>query len=133
MPLESLAPSFDERQHGTYLRRLEEAVADPRNRNIALTGRYGAGKSSVLDEFQVKHAQSTLRLAISTLAPGEEGETTTNRIQKDIVKQLLYGANKKVGKSSRFAKIAVLREALINAPSERVGGSGEPVGSGGAF
>lgn len=108
LPLESLTPSFDEKQHGTYLRRLEEAIADPRNRNIALTGRYGAGKSSVLDKFEANHAESALRLAISTLAPGEEGETTTNRIQKEIVKQLLYGANEKVGKNSRFTKIAVL-------------------------
>lgn len=72
MPLESLTPSFDEKQHGTYLRRLEEAVSEPRNRNIALTGRYGAGKSSVLDKFEANHAESTLRLAISTLAPGED-------------------------------------------------------------
>lgn len=127
-PLESLSPSFDEDQHGTYLRRLEEAVADPRNRNIALTGRYGAGKSSVLDQFQANHADSTLRLAISSLtpgtdaedqgddgdgdgderAPGVEVESTTNQIQKDIVKQLLYGASEKVGRNSRFRRIAVL-------------------------
>lgn len=119
-PLKSLSPSFDPDQHGTYLQRLEEAVNDPRNRNIALTGRYGAGKSSVLDEFLARHPESTLRLAISSLAPGrdsEEGlgggdggesESTTNQIQKDIVKQLLYGASEKVGKSSRFRKIAVL-------------------------
>lgn len=117
LALESLTPSFDEAQHGTYLRRLEEAVADPRNRNIALTGRYGAGKSSVLDKFEANHAESTLRLAISTLAPGEEGETTTNRIQKEVVKQLLYGANEKVGRNSRFTKIAVLtrRRAVAQA------------------
>lgn len=115
LPLESLTPSFDQKQHGTYLRRLEEAVADPRNRNIALTGRYGSGKSSVLDKFEENHANSVLRLAISTLGPAEEGETTTNRIQKEIVKQLLYGANEKVGKNSRFTKIAVLttRRAVL--------------------
>ncbi|WP_114558305.1 YobI family P-loop NTPase [Desertihabitans aurantiacus] len=108
MPLESLTPSYDEGHHGTYLRRLEEAVTDPRNLNIALTGRYGAGKSSVLDQFQANHRKTIQRLAISTLAPGEEGESTTNRIQKEIVKQLLYGASEKVGKNSRFSKIAVL-------------------------
>lgn len=107
-PLEPLTPNYVESQHGTYLRRLEEAVKDPSNVNIALTGRYGAGKSSVLDQFQANHRRTTQRLAISTLAPGEEGETTTNRIQKEIVKQLLYGASQKVGKNSRFSKIAVL-------------------------
>lgn len=115
MPLESLTPSYDEGHHGTYLRRLEEAVKDPRNLNIALTGRYGAGKSSVLAQFQANHRKTTQRLAISTLAPGEKGESTTNRIQKEIVKQLLYGASEKVGKNSRFNKIAVLgkRKAFV--------------------
>ncbi|WP_395695262.1 hypothetical protein [Nocardioides sp.] len=126
-PLESLSPSFDPDQHGTYLRRLEEVLTDPRNRNIALTGRYGAGKSSVLDEFQAAHAESTLRLAISSLTPGKdsgrgsddpdategdrgsaEGDSTTNQIQKEIVKQLLYGASEKVGRNSRFRRIAVV-------------------------
>lgn len=108
MPLESLTPRYDSTQHETYLRRLEEAVRDPRNLNIALTGRYGAGKSSVLDEFEANHRPATQRLAISTLAPAEGGEDKTNRIQKEIVKQLLYGASEKVGKNSRFNKIAAL-------------------------
>lgn len=114
-PLQSLTPKYVEEAHGTYLRRLEQAVKDPKNLNIALTGRYGAGKSSVLDEFEAKHDQAVLRLGISTLAPGEEGESTTNRIQKEIVKQLLYGASEKVGKNSRFNKIAVLnrRKAFL--------------------
>lgn len=107
-PLQSLTPKYEEKHHSTYLKRLEQAVKDPNNLNIALTGRYGAGKSSVLNKFEEKHKREVLRLAISTLAPGEEGQSTTNRIQKEIVKQLLYGASAKVGKNSRFNKIAVL-------------------------
>lgn len=114
-PLQSLTPKYEEKHHGTYLKRLEQVVKDPNNLNIALTGRYGAGKSSVLNKFEAKNRRTVLRLAISTLAPGEEGETTTNRIQKEIVKQLLYGASEKVGKNSRFNKIAVLsrRKAFL--------------------
>ena len=108
IPLQSLAPKYEEEHHGTYLRRLEAAVKDPRNLNIALTGRYGAGKSSVLDEFQSNHHRSVQRLAISSLTPGGEDGTTTNEIQKEIVKHLLYGASQKVGKNSRFNRIAVL-------------------------
>jgi hypothetical protein len=33
--------------HSTYLRHLQQAEQDDRNLNIALTGRYGTGKSSV--------------------------------------------------------------------------------------
>lgn len=117
MPLESLTPNYVEGFHRTYLRRLEEAVKDPRNLNIALTGHYGAGKSSVLNRFQASYDKSVLRLAISTLAPGEGGESTTNRIQKELVKQLLYGASEKVGKNSRFTKIAVLGKGRAFAQS----------------
>ena len=108
LPLESLTPNYDEKHHGTYLQRLDEAVKDPHNLNIALTGRYGSGKSSVLDKFVENHHEIAQRLVISTLAPGEQGESTTNRIQKEMVEQLLYGASEKVKKNSRFNKIAIL-------------------------
>jgi len=102
--LKSLAPRYDESQHKTYLDRLEQAVEDPRNRNIALSGRYGTGKSSVLDKFQEKRKNSTLRLAVSTLAPDTEGVTLTNRIQKEVLKQLVYSARPRTLRHSRFSR-----------------------------
>lgn len=102
--LGSLAPRFVKQQHGTYLRRLEEAARNPKNLNIAVTGRYGAGKSSVLDEFESKQAGKTLRLAISTLAPNDDGVTLTNRIQKELVKQLVYSASPRTLRHSRFSR-----------------------------
>ncbi|WP_027501582.1 YobI family P-loop NTPase [Rhodococcus sp. UNC363MFTsu5.1] len=101
--LKSLAPQYDEAQHKMYLDRLERAVEDPRNRNIALSGRYGTGKSSVLDEFQKNHKNSTLRLAVSTLAPDTAGESLANRIQKEILKQLIYSARTRTLRHSRFS------------------------------
>jgi ABC-type transport system involved in cytochrome bd biosynthesis fused ATPase/permease subunit len=56
-------------QHGTYLRHLQEAVAAPKNFNIALAGRYGTGKSSVLDRFAALNKKTTMRIAISTPGP----------------------------------------------------------------
>lgn len=102
--LTSLAPQYDESQHKTYLDHLEKAVKDPKNRNIALSGRYGTGKSSVLDKFQEKHNDSTLRLAVSTLAPDTEGVTLTNRIQKEVLKQLIYSARASTLRHSRFSR-----------------------------
>lgn len=46
------AKELDPRQHATYLRHLQDAVANMKDRNIALAGRYGTGKSSVLDKFE---------------------------------------------------------------------------------
>ncbi|WP_173130507.1 hypothetical protein [Kibdelosporangium persicum] len=95
-------------QHVTYLRHLQEAVEKPKNLNIALTGRYGTGKSSVLDEFEVTNKNKTLRIAISTLGPNSEGVTLTNRIQKELVKQLLYRAAPRKFAFSRFNRIVPL-------------------------
>jgi hypothetical protein len=108
VPLESLAPRYEKSQHNTYLKRLQEAVKDPKNRNIALTGRYGAGKSSVLEKFTENHPGTTLRLAISTLGPNAEEVTLTNRIEKELVKQLLYSAAPRTLRHSRFSRITPL-------------------------
>lgn len=113
--LESLAPYYDESQHKTYLDRLIAAVEDDKNRNIALTGRYGSGKSSVLNEFVATHPR-TRRLAISTLAPDTDDQgkvspktnTKTNRIQKELVKQLIYSAVPNTLRHSRFSRISAL-------------------------
>jgi hypothetical protein len=49
-----LTPSYEVAAHGSYLRHLSEAL-DPANRgrvrNVALTGGYGVGKSSILQKL----------------------------------------------------------------------------------
>lgn len=102
--LASLSPEFVESQHGSYLKRLTAALDDKRNRNIALTGRYGAGKSSILGEYVKKHPDTTLRLAISSLGPNDEGTSLTNRIQKEVVKQLIYSAEPSTLERSQFRR-----------------------------
>lgn len=102
--LTSLAPEFVESQHQSYLARLTAALDDERNRNIALTGRYGAGKSSVLGRYVEEHSDTTLRLAISSLGPNDEGTSLTNRIQKEIVKQLVYSAEPSTLERSQFRR-----------------------------
>lgn len=108
LKLRSLAPEYVEAWHASYVQHLENAIEDPRNRNIALTGRYGAGKSSVLDQFQKKHKDATIRISINTLGPDIQGEVLTNRIQKEMVKQLVYRAKAGQVRSSRFARRATL-------------------------
>ena len=43
-----LSPHYDEKHHGIYVEKLEQAIRNPKVRNIALTGGYGTGKSSVI-------------------------------------------------------------------------------------
>ncbi|MBM7506464.1 hypothetical protein JOE61_000278 [Nocardioides salarius] len=106
--LRSLAPEYVEEQHSLYLRHLNEAVSEKKNRNIALTGRYGSGKSSVLDQFEEDHKDGAVRISINTLGPDAENEGLTNRIQKELVKQLIYRAKPGLLRRSRFARTAPL-------------------------
>ena len=104
--LRSLAPEYKEANHASYLRHLNEAVEDPQARNIALTGRYGSGKSSILDKFveqQADKKRKTLRISINTLGPADDDDIT-NRIQRELVKQLVYRAEPGAVKRSRFAR-----------------------------
>ncbi|MDN5547474.1 MAG: hypothetical protein L0H03_19635, partial [Rhodococcus sp. (in: high G+C Gram-positive bacteria)] len=119
--LRSLAPKYEQSQHETYVRHLESAVLDPKNKNIALTGRYGSGKSSILDQFlagQDEKKQKTLRISINTLGPDGD-EDLTNRIQKELVKQLVYRADPGQIKRSRFVRdkeltwLTSLRDAAV--------------------
>lgn len=140
----TLAPGFEETEHRLYVEHLLAGLRQPANRNIALTGPYGSGKSSILDKVvteypglsdvppddttedekrgsgnranrlrslkdklakwgrdrrqRVAQERRILRVSISTLGPGAEYEPeveddnaeTTNRIQKELVKHLLY-------------------------------------------
>ena len=108
--LQSLGPEYTESRHSTYVRHLNEAVQDPKNRNIALTGRYGTGKSSVLDAFEKEHAKDTVRISINTLGPDENDEDLTNRIQKELLKQLVYRVKPGKIRRSRFARPKHLTE-----------------------
>lgn len=102
-------------------------------RNIALTGGYGVGKSSILQEVARQYRSKVVQVSLSTLSPEEtplvqskehEGAqsgsasslmsvkplnpvatTKTNQIQKEIVKQLLYREEPAKMPSSRFKRI----------------------------
>lgn len=110
-----LTPEFIDKEHGVYLEALQSALEDPKIRNIALSGQYGVGKSSILQELARSNKNEVLELSLSTLAPladegvddavPEQAKTTTNRIQQEIVKQLLYREKPSKTPGSRFRRI----------------------------
>jgi hypothetical protein len=105
-----LTPQFQAGQHEDYVVRLTAALQDPDVRNIALTGRYGAGKSSALKAFTEQHPERTLNLSLSTLGPSEDGPSEektsiTNRIEKELVKQLLHSQPQRALPRSHFRRI----------------------------
>jgi len=118
---ESLAPAFSPEQHGVYIEILRRAIDEqPDVRNIALAGAYGTGKSSVLRKIAEEYPGRVVEISVPSLGvepapvvPGADSNpaagTTTNRIQKEIVKQLLYRQSPSKAPQSRFHRIARLR------------------------
>lgn len=75
MDLMSLAPSYDEEQHGVYLELLERALKHPDTRNVALTGTFGAGKSSILKPL--RDSERARKAKKRETPPDEEGAPPT--------------------------------------------------------
>ena len=110
-----LSPHYDEEHHGLYVRKLEQAVRNPKVRNIALTGGYGTGKSSVIQGLierihSSKELEKTHPIVISlpTIQVADESDSKDNHtdwIQREIVKQLLYRSNPRKMRSSQYRRI----------------------------
>lgn len=120
--LQSLTPSYIEAEHAGYVAAIIKALKNPKIRNVALSGNYGVGKSSILQKVsEILEAESgrkrdrVVELSLSTLAPIErsiiddsipvQATTPTNRIQQEIVKQLLYREEPNKSPGSRFRRI----------------------------
>lgn len=114
-----LTPEYLAEEHGGYVAAIEAALAKDQIRNIALSGNYGVGKSSIMREVVRRQNNRIVELSLSTLAPIEPSQldnsvpiqatTPTNRIQQEIVKQLLYREYPSRTPGSRFRRIERFR------------------------
>lgn len=135
LELNPLYPEYQAEHHSEYVDALKSAIESDKKgklRNIAISGTYGSGKSSILEkvveDFEGVKPCSTKNISLAPLASccgnaewrfddnedglGSEGHTDgfptdaqTNRIQREIVKQLLYGVDPKDVPLSRFHRI----------------------------
>lgn len=113
-----LTPIFEQASHEVYFREIESALTGNHRteiKNIALTGSYGVGKSSILKKVAAAHKDTVVQVSLSTLGLPDEDDapasaptgakSKTNRIQKEIVKQLLYREDPDRTPGSRFRRI----------------------------
>lgn len=128
--LKSLRPCHDLEQHRIYVDALNNAIQQDEVTNIALSGPYGVGKSSILQGFRKgpdgKYREDIITISLSTLgfsksadsdsrySPDASISPQTNQIQKEIVKQLLYRKPSNELPASRFKRIQKpdLRQSL---------------------
>ncbi len=110
-----LTPKYLPNEHSQYVTAIETALADDQVHNIALSGNFGVGKSSILQGIALREKKRVVEISLSTLAPIEaskldvsvpiQATTPTNRIQQEIVKQLLYREDPGKTPASRFRRI----------------------------
>ncbi|WP_311044132.1 ATP-binding protein [Rhizobium sp. NZLR3b] len=119
-----LAPTDEADEHGIYADALMVATSNPNVSNIALTGPYGSGKSSIIKTFRRRYNRPVLQISLAAFLPEADGSVTTNEtqatspkkgnvskqeIERSILQQMLYGADSNSLPLSRFKRIQTPR------------------------
>ncbi len=117
-PYSDLLPVDSIQNDAEYIRALSWAFKNKRIKNIALTGPYGAGKSSIIESFLKSNwrvRRKALRISMASFEENnsENGTQTTNRkipirkeeIEHGILKQLFYKVGYSKIPQSRYRKL----------------------------
>src|SRR5690625_2411719 len=118
-----LAPTEQADKDNIYSNAIQFAINNDSIFNIALTGPYSAGKSSIIRSFLKKHPHSAFTISLATFidetAPSatdnDKANSTTRsqknkkisrqEIERSILQQMLYGADAHKLPLSRFKRI----------------------------
>jgi len=107
-----LAPTDQADPAGVYSTALTKATENPRVMNIALTGPYGSGKSSIIKSFLKDYKRPVLQISLAAFLPealpetgSTSGKVGRQEIERSILQQMLYGADARRLPLSRFKRI----------------------------
>lgn len=110
--LQDLAPRYVPSKHAGYLRAVLEGIDAGYATNIALSGPYGAGKSSVLEGLRERYPNQTVQVSLATVRSSSDSsapEPSVSELQKEIVKQILYVVDPSKMPASRFPRTGKFR------------------------
>ncbi|WP_336169194.1 YobI family P-loop NTPase [Acinetobacter sp. 161(2023)] len=118
----SLTPITNADEDNAYSDMLKFALSQKKTNNIAITGPYGSGKSSVLQTFQKNNPQwKYLNISLATFKDhleieGNNKEIEIEAIEKSILQQLFYSVDQKTLPRSRLKRIVTVqpRELIAN-------------------
>jgi len=103
-----LAPTDNADGRGVYAAALIEATDNIRVMNIALTGPYGSGKSSIIKSFLKDYSRDVLQISLAAFLPeaiSNGGGVSKQEIERSILQQMLYGADANRLPLSRFKRL----------------------------
>ncbi|SMP45818.1 KAP family P-loop domain-containing protein [Neorhodopirellula lusitana] len=103
--LEPLLPVADPETYERYAAAFRTIVEEDVT-CVAVTGPYGAGKTSLINAFRDHHSElKFIRISLATFEGDDKKSITSDRIEKSILQQLIYSAGRKQLEYSRFKKI----------------------------
>lgn len=104
-----LAPIDDASGCEEHIKALEWAVASGRIKNIALSGPYGSGKSSIIETFLRCNPlvqEKSIKISLATFAEEAEDEPGfSENLEEGILKQLFYKVKQSKIPQSRYRKL----------------------------
>lgn len=116
----ALTPIPDADKDNVYCDMINFALSQNKIKNIAVTGPYGSGKSSVLLTFREQNIQwNYLNISLATFKPPSEQHTTESQkqeveaIEKSILQQLFYSVRQKDIPKSRLKRITTTRQRSL--------------------
>lgn len=123
IPFQNLAP-IDNVKDEVSFKALDYALSEKKIHNVALTGNYGSGKSSVLASYteQQKGKHQFLNISLATFAVEKKDEktlssqkklpkTTIHAIEKSILQQIFYTKSGECFPFSRFNRVKNIDKA----------------------
>lgn len=104
---EDLTPTCRGDRDKKYSETIEWALKNENILNIALTGTYGSGKSSIIQTFINEHPEyETLNISLASFKDEDTKEDHTNRLlELSILQQMFYHVKYKEIPDSRFKRI----------------------------
>jgi hypothetical protein len=107
----SLAPTDNAENSLIYSQSIEWGIKEKDINNIAITGNYGSGKSSILKSYQSssKYRKNFLNISLASINEAKQDE---NLIEKSILQQLFYREKGNKIPYSRFKKINNLNDKI---------------------
>lgn len=103
-----LAPTDEADKAGVYSEAILFATNNAKVSNIALTGPYGSGKSSIIQSFLKKYRRPALHISLAAFVPEADSggmKVSRQEIERSILQQMLYGADANKLPLSRFKRI----------------------------